>query len=75
MGRRKPWPAEARRRDGAGEGVGGGDAGGEDVVVSRAVAGEDFVAGSEGEGEAAERGEVEVGVPGALVAGVLAEGV
>ena len=37
--------------------------------------GEDFVAGSEGEGEAAECCEVEVGVAGALVARVLAEGV
>ncbi len=40
-----------------------------------AGAGEDLVAGSEGEGEAAEGGEVEVGVGCALVAGVLAEGV
>src|ERR1700678_2659845 len=60
--------SEAR---GVGESVGCGDAWGEDV----AVAGEDFVAGSEGEGEAAECAEAEVSVACALVAGVLAEGV
>ena len=55
--------------DRVGEGVGGCYGGGEDI----AVAGEDFVAGSEGEREAAEGAEAEVGVSCALVAGVLAE--
>jgi hypothetical protein len=55
--------------EGFGEGEGGGGAGRED----RALAGEDFLARADGEREAAERAQAEVGVAGALVARVLAE--
>jgi len=55
--------------EGFGEGEGGGGRGRED----RALAGEDFLARAEGDGEAAERAQAEVGIAGALVARVLAE--
>ena len=58
--------AEANGRGGV---VGGGDGGREDG----AVAGEDCFASSDGERESAEGVEAQVGVSGALVAGVLAQ--
>ena len=61
----------AAQAEGLGEREGRGDRGREDG----ALAGENFFARSEGEREAAERAQAEVGVAGALVARVQAEGV